>query len=264
MAGRGIYRTLPAGAARGILPAANRRMPPPFEDPIMTHLRCTVLSVYLIAAGVAQEPARPPQPPAGEPAPAAQPPRPDAPQVPGDASPQEVARAMAETIRLATPGPEHKRLAALAGDWTVELTLSPPGKEPERSTGRARAATVLGGRWLVVELSVPVQGVAIEGLYMIGFDNLRRLYAASWRDSLSTWSIECLGAQDPKDEKRIALQGLLFDAVSPAGREFRLDFVIEGPDAFAFVVFDTIGDRQARVMEQRFARAAPGERKDGR
>jgi hypothetical protein len=221
----------------------------------MTIHRCVALLAFVLAAAPAQEPA-PRTPPAQEPA------QPGAPaQVPGLLDPRELARAMTATVRFATPGPQHGRLASLAGDWTVELALSPPGQTPALSSGKARAAMVLGGRYLVVDLVVPVQDVAVEGLYIFGFDNLRGLYSASWRDSLSTWSIECLGRQDRDDAQRIDLQGLLFDAVSPEGRPFRLDFVIESADRFTLAVVDTIGDRQQRVMEQRFVRApaaAPG------
>lgn len=213
-----------------------------------------LLWAALLAAGfAAQEPvppaARPQQPPPST-GPVPKPPV----GVPGDLGPQELARAMTETLRLSVPGEPHKRLGRLVGEFDVELLLTLPGSEPERSVGSARAGLVLGGRYLVLELDVPMRGVPLEGLYIFGYDRLRSLWSASWRDSLSTWSIEAFGTADQDDQDLLRLLGLMFDVASPNGREFRIDFALTSADRFAIAVFDSVQGQQVKVMEQRFIR----------
>lgn len=175
---------------------------------------------------------------------------------------------MAQTLRFAAPGPQHERLGALVGDWDIELQLQLPGTEPETTKGRGRAGDVLGGRYLVVEFRVPVRGVPMDGLYLFGYDRLRDLWSASWRDSLSTWSIEAFGTQDPSDAKLLHFRGLVFDVASPEGRDFRIDFAFGDADHFTITVFDTVRGERVQVMQQRFSRraaapGAPGEPRDG-
>ena len=93
------------------------------------------------------------------------------PQNPGGLDPREMAEATARTLQLAQPGPQHQKLAKLVGEYSVEMTLMPPGGESTQSTGRARAQPLLGGRYVLVELTVPVQAVQVDAIYIFGFDH---------------------------------------------------------------------------------------------
>lgn len=165
----------------------------------------------------------------------------------------QLARAMTSTMKLSMPGPQHERLVALEGAYTVEMTLTPPGLPPQTTTGEARAMSVLSGRYLLVNLKVRVAGVVMEGLYVLGYDNLRSLYTVSWRDSLSTWAVECAGPVSDASPDVAALQGTMVDAASPTGRPFELvlGFTKAG---FALAVRDQVKGELAEVMRQDFVR----------
>lgn len=221
-------------------------------------------------------------------------PRPQKEQTPGAPEPEvpegpfrppglgtaSVLRAAAAALELAEPGPEHARLAALAGDYTIELRMATPsGGEPVRAEGRARAATLLGGRYLQVDLRVPLPApgkvaaegegtgsggeIVLEAIYLFGFDRLRGEYEASWRDSLSTWSTGCAGTPDPKDPQRLLLAGRLSDPASPQGRPFRLEFAFVPEGGFAITVVETGGEAPRPVMWQRFVPAPAADRAPG-
>lgn len=177
------------------------------------------------------------------------------PELPGGLGAIDLAKAMTESMRLATPGPEHRKLVALAGRYEVAMTLSAPGLPEQQCTGTALAAAVLGGRYLLVNCNVLVSGARLEGLYLFGFDHLHGLYTASWRDSMSTWSIECSGSLAVDQPERVELQGTMVDAASPTGRPFRLwlEFTADG---FQVAVRDRVGEQFVEVMRQRFARTA--------
>ncbi len=168
----------------------------------------------------------------------------------------QLARAMTSTMKLSMPGPQHERLAALEGTYVVEMTLTPPGLPPQVSAGEARAMTVLSGRYLLINMKVRVAGVVMEGLYVLGFDNLRSLYTVSWRDSLSTWSVECAGPEPEAGKNKVVLQGTMVDAASPTGRAFEVDLLFID-DGFAFAVRDRVKEAVTEVMRQSFVRKQP-------
>ncbi len=174
---------------------------------------------------------------------------------PGGLTVVDLAQAMAATMRWSAPGQAHRRLAALAGRFDVDMMLQPVGIERQHCTGTARAAAVLGGRYLIVNCTVKVHDVPLEGLYIFGFDNLHGLYTASWRDSLSTWSIECSGPPAAGADEPIELQGTMVDAASPTGRPFRMTLRC-ADDGFDIRVRDSAGDQLVEVMQQTFRRQA--------
>jgi Protein of unknown function (DUF1579) len=219
-------------------------------------IRSAACIFFVLASLQAQDPvagstpSQPPQPQAGIP----QDPKPSlVPEGAAGLDAIQLARAMTSTMKLSMPGPQHERLAALEGAYVVEMTLTPPGLPPQTSKGEARAMTVLGGRYVLVNMKVRVAGVVMEGLYVLGYDKLRSLYTVSWRDSLSTWSVECAGPEPDADKGKVALQGTMVDAASPTGRAFELEFVFRD-DGFVFVVRDRVKEDVAEVMRQTFMR----------
>jgi hypothetical protein len=170
----------------------------------------------------------------------------------------QLARAMTSTMKLSMPGPQHEKLAALEGVYAVEMTLTPPGLPQQTCLGEARAMGVLSGRYLLVNLKVRVAAVVMEGLYVIGYDNLRSLYTVSWRDSLSTWAVECAGPVSDASPDVAALQGTMVDAASPTGRPFELVLGF-AKDGFSLAVRDQVKGELAEVMRQTFVRKVPSE-----
>lgn len=225
-----------------------------------------VLACWSMVQG--QEPAVPATAQEPKPAPSV-PAKPDPNAVPAvpegaaDLDPVELAKAMNATMRLAAPGPQHQKLAALEGYHEVVMELTPPGVAAQSFPGEARAMSVLGGRYLLLNLRVKLAGVVLEGLYLFGFDNLRQHYTLSWRDSMSTWAVDCTGPLPEKDDGRVPLEGVLVDAASPTGRPFQVVLEFRA-DGLELSVFDKVKTEQGKVMTQRFVKkpdprsAAPG------
>lgn len=225
---------------------------------------CCVLLVGLASAQDPIEPGgeRPARPPEAA-NPPAKPAAPSANALPGGLGAMELAQAMTATMQLSTPGEPHRALMSLAGRFDVAMTLRPIGLPEQECKGNALAAAVLGGRYLIVNCNVRVQAVRVEGLYLFGFDNLHGLYTASWRDSLSTWSVECSGPPDVEHPDRIEMKGTMVDAASPTGRPFVLSLQMHD-DGFEIVARDTAGDALVEVLRQRFVRSkAPAEGESG-
>ena len=113
----------------------------------------------------------------------------------GEAPPQmDMQKYMAQMMKLATPGKEHKALAAMAGEWDV-ATKFRMGPEAPWQEGKATSTykAALGGRWVIQEYKSDFGGMPFEGLQILGYDNLHKKYVSSWRDNFSTWAVHTEG-----------------------------------------------------------------------
>lgn len=132
--------------------------------------------------------------------------------------------------QLARAGAEHARLARLAGTWDIVLHTSMPGEAERTDRGTVVGKAILGGRFVVLNYVIALPDKALEGVQILGFDNLSQQYTASWRDDHSTWAVECAGSPNREVPERIQLRGSLRDARDPNGRPFRFALTLPAAD----------------------------------
>jgi hypothetical protein len=143
-------------------------------------------------------------------------------QDPGKAAqyqPSAAEQAMMEKyMKAATPGPEHQKLAKLAGKWKLQLTSwFAPGAPPQKSEGTAEFNSILGGRYVTEEVHGSMgDQQPFEGRGLSGFDNVTRENWVVWVDSMSTGPMLMRG-KCAVDEKKCTLKGRAPDPV--AGKE---------------------------------------------
>jgi hypothetical protein len=107
---------------------------------------------------------------------------------PGDKppAPQQPSQEQMQEMMGAKPGPEHERLAKLAGNFTIETTYTGMGPEPQKSTGEATAAMTLGGRFLEIRETGKMGPDSMEAVQIWGFNNGSKKYESIWRYTMST------------------------------------------------------------------------------
>jgi hypothetical protein len=111
----------------------------------------------------------------------------------------EMAKMMAEMEKAATPGPEHKALADLAGTWTATSKMfMDPTKPPAESKGTEEAKTVLGGRFVEMTYKGAMMNKPFEGMGIAGYDNIKKKYTMVWMDSMGTAIYYAEGTGDAK------------------------------------------------------------------
>jgi hypothetical protein len=104
--------------------------------------------------------------------------------------------------KAAAPGPEHARLAKLAGDWDADVKMfNPDGSAGGNTKGAMHAQMILGGRYLQLNYSgemdmgggnkMPFKGVGIGG-----YDNARKKYTNFWIDEMSTGFMQTEGTYE--------------------------------------------------------------------
>jgi hypothetical protein len=174
--------------------------------------------------------------------------------------PVEHARMLQRAQQFARVQEPHQALQSLVGSWDLELRTTAAGQKESNDRGTVVGKAILGGRYVVLNFQLTLHGGAIEGVQILGFDNLTQRYTSSWRDDLSTWSVECSGGAEDKDPRHLRLQGQLADASEPTGRAFRLELDLPpkgatgAADKVAMRLYDTVDGRDVLTQEQAWKR----------
>jgi hypothetical protein len=71
-----------------------------------------------------------------------------------------------------------------------------PGKPPQESTGTMTCKWVLGDRFVAQHYKGEAMGQPFEGLGLVGYDNQKKEYTATWADSMSTAVMTSHGQYD--------------------------------------------------------------------
>lgn len=95
--------------------------------------------------------------------------------------------AMARMAAMGTPGPEHKRLEPLVGEWTCDCTCwMDPDAPPMESQGTQTCKWIMGGRYIKYHFQGNFMGEPFEGMGLMGYDNHEKHYTSVWVDNYST------------------------------------------------------------------------------
>ena len=89
------------------------------------------------------------------------------------------------------PGPEHKELARLAGEWVATIK-GPDGETPGTMVARVEC----GGLWLATEFTGQMGGAKFQGRGLDGYDPASKKYVSVWVDSWSTKPLLFEGTMD--------------------------------------------------------------------
>ena len=162
--------------------------------------------------------------------------------------PPDSARA-ARVMALAQPGPEHERLAALAGEWDVTYEMA----GGVHIDARVQNRMILGGRFLESRVTGASGGMPFESLHIMGFDRGPGVYTAVGFDTFGTFYVTAAGPWDA-DRNGAVLSGSYNDPVTGHAHEYEFIWTVHGPDRFTWdIVFLDDGARQT-VMEGTYGR----------
>jgi Protein of unknown function (DUF1579) len=119
---------------------------------------------------------------------------------------QKMMEQMAEMSKL---NENHKLLSSLDGDWdyAIKFWMSPdPNAKPQESKGTAVRKSIMGGRYVTMDVSGKMQmpdqagkmkDVMFKGMGIEGYDNVKKKFVASWIDNMGTGIEFSEGTYDP-------------------------------------------------------------------
>ena len=124
----------------------------------------------------------------------------------GQPNPQEMMKQMVEMSKL---NENHKLLSSLDGNWTfaIKMWMNPdPNAPPQESKGTATRKTVMGGRYVMMDVTGKMQtpgengkmkDAQFKGMGLEGYDNVKKKFVASWVDNMGTGIEFSEGTYDP-------------------------------------------------------------------
>lgn len=155
----------------------------------------------------------------------------------------------------ATPGPAHKALEALVGDWKAEVKCwMEPGQPPHVSQGTARGKWTLNGHFLEEEFHGEMMGKPFTGRSLMGYDNTKQTFNSVWISDGQTSMFTSEGKGE-NGNKTITLQGKTSCAAT--GRKdvpMRTVFRFISPDKHIFEMYDESRGENAKAMEITYTR----------
>ena len=116
---------------------------------------------------------------------------------------------MKQMMELSKIGENHKLLSSLDGNWdyTIKFWMNPdPNAKPQESKGTATRKSVMGGRYVMMDVSGKMQmpgedgkmkDMQFKGMGLEGYDNVKNKFVASWIDNMGTGIEFSEGTYDP-------------------------------------------------------------------
>src|SRR5256886_4813908 len=162
---------------------------------LITILFATLLATPSFAQSPATSPATASAPSAAQPVTAT-----------GQPNPQEMMKQMIEMSKL---NENHKLLSSLDGSWnySIKMWMNPdPNAKPQESKGTATRKTVMGGRYVMMDVTGKMQmpgedgkmkDMQFKGMGLEGYDNVKNKFVASWIDNMGTGIEFSEGTYDP-------------------------------------------------------------------
>jgi Protein of unknown function (DUF1579) len=110
-------------------------------------------------------------------------------------NPQEMMKQMMELSKL---NENHKLLSAMNGNWNfaIKMWMNPdPNAKPQESKGNATRKAIMGGRYVMMDVSGKMQmpgedgkmkDMQFKGMGVEGYDNAKKKFVSSWVDNMST------------------------------------------------------------------------------
>jgi hypothetical protein len=157
--------------------------------------------------------------------------------------------------KAATPGPNHKLLASLTGQWAFSTKMwMEPGAPPESSTGTAVYTPLMDGRYIQGEYKGTFGGMAFRGLGLTGYDNVAQHFTATWADNMGTSITLMTGSYDPAT-RTFTYMGDMDDMMKPGVKvKVRQNVKILSDDAHVMDWYETRGGKEIKTMEIAYTR----------
>lgn len=152
-------------------------------------------------------------------------------------------------MKAGAPGPQHKKLADAAGEYTaVVKSWMEPGAPPTEEKATASRKMILDGRVLVETFNGSMMGTPFTGQGMHGFDNVSGKYWSTWMDSMSTGMMMSEGTCDASDV--CTYSGSFNDPVKKGPVTYRMKSRKTGPGTELFEMWGPGKDgKETKMME---------------
>ena len=170
------------------------------------------------------------------------------------AAPPGMEEMMKKMAEMAAPGPSHKALEPMVGEWNVEARFWMGGPEPTESKGTATKRWILGGRFLQEDFKGEFMAMPFQGLGLTGYDKMKQKYVGVWIDSMGTAMSTSEGTADAQG-KVLTMSGTMDDPMSgEKNKPVKYIMRIAGPDKHVMEMHDLSLGEKSKMGEITYMR----------
>ena len=169
--------------------------------------------------------------------------------------PAKMAEAMKKVEAAGAPGPAHKALEPLIGEWNAEVkSWMAPDAPPTVSKGTSKAEWAMEGRFVREEFQGEVMGKPFHGMSLSGYDNIKQKYNSLWVDDMSTAIFTSEGTSE-NDSKVITFNSKM-DCPMTGEKDMPVKQVIRilNSDKHVFEMHDPRKGEKSKTMEITYTR----------
>ena len=160
---------------------------------------------------------------------------------------------MAKMKAEGMPGPMHKHLQHMVGEWTTDGTFWMGGPEPTKSKGTSTIKWACGGRYLDIAYPGPFADMDFKGRGYMGHNNPKKQFEMIWVDNFGSGMDMKTGASS-EDGKLITFKGFW---EGPMGKlPVRTAFKAIDANSWSMTEYMTMGEQENKSMEIIYTRKA--------
>ena len=131
--------------------------------------------------------------------------------------PEETQKKMEEASKRSKPGPEHKVLDLLLGDWQGSVKMwTDPDAAPMESKGTIHREWVLDNHFVHEEVTGDAMapgGSPFHAMGVIGYNTLSKQYECAWVENMATWITVTEGTYDAA-KKTFTFSGVCYNGMT--------------------------------------------------
>jgi len=167
----------------------------------------------------------------------------------------DMAEMMKKWEAAATPGPAHKALEPLVGEWDVASKwYMAPDAPPMESQGTSSTRWILGQRFLQDDFTGDFMGKPMKGLGLTGYDNLKKKYVGVWIDEGGTGIFTNEGTADAGG-KVFTFHGKMDDPMTgEKDKEMKFILRLVSSDKHTFEMHDLSKGNKSLCAEMTYTR----------
>jgi hypothetical protein len=180
----------------------------------------------------------------------------------GQPNPEEMMKQMMEMSKL---NENHKLLADMNGSWnySIKMWMNPdPNAKPQESKGTATRKSLMGGRYVVMDVTGKMQmpgadgkmkDMQFKGMGVEGYDNVKQKFVASWIDNMGTGIQFSDGTYDPASKTLTYTSEIeMMPGMKMPVREV---LKLTDKDHMLLEWYETHGGQEKKTMEIAYTRA---------
>ena len=159
----------------------------------------------------------------------------------------------------------HKLLSSLDGNWNfnIKTWMNPdPNAKPQESKGTATRKTVMGGRYVMMDVTGKMQmpgadgkmkDMTFKGHGLDAYDNVKKKFVGTWVDNMGTGIMMSEGDYDPAAKTFTYTTEL--EPVPGMKQTVREVLKLTDKDHMTFEWYENQGGQERKTMEIAYTRA---------